>query len=67
MATLKIDKEELRVSDAVVVRMTERLCRLGNDARRAAFAERARKRLNAGQRGRNDIATVIVADHSAKS
>ena len=66
MATLKIDEEELRVSDAVVVRMTERLWRLGNDPRRAAFAERARKRLSAGQRGQNDIATVIVADHSAR-
>jgi hypothetical protein len=66
MATLKIDDEEVRVSDAVVVRMTERLWRLGSDSRRAAFAERARKRLSAGERGANDIATVIVADHSAR-
>jgi hypothetical protein len=66
MPTLKIDEEEVRVSNAVVVRITERLWRLGNDSRRAAFAERARKRLSAGKRGRNDVATVIVADHSAK-
>ena len=64
MATLKIDKEEVRVSDAVVIRMTERMWKLGNDQRRAAFVERARKRINAGGRGRNDIAVVIIADHS---
>ena len=67
MATLKIDKEEVRVSDAVVIRMTERMWKLGNDQRRAAFVERARKRINAGGRGRNDIAVVIIADHSASA
>ena len=64
MATLKIDKEEVRVSDAVVIRMTERMWKLGNDQRRAAFVERARKRINDGGRGKNDIAVVIIADHS---
>ena len=67
MAILKIDKEEVRVSDAVVIRMTERLWKLGNDQRRAAFVERARKRINAGRRGRNDIAVVIIADHPANA
>ncbi len=66
MATLKIDKEEVHVSDAVVTRMVERMWKLGNDQRRAAYVERARERINAGQRGTNDLAVVIVADHSAK-
>jgi hypothetical protein len=64
MATLKIDDEEVRVSNVLVIRMAERMGRLGNDQRRAAFAERARKRVSAGQRGKNDIATIIVADHA---
>jgi hypothetical protein len=64
MATLKIDDEEVRVSNALVIRMAERMGRLGSDQRRTAFAERARKRVSAGQRGKNDIATIIVADHA---
>jgi len=67
MATLKIDDEEVRVPDAVVFRMAERIWKLGNDQRRAAFVERARKRITAGQRGQNDIATIIVADHAETS
>jgi hypothetical protein len=63
MATLKIDEEEVHVSDAVVFRMAERIWKLGNDQRRAAFVERARKRITAGQRRINDIATIVVADH----
>ncbi|HXP77124.1 MAG TPA: hypothetical protein VN823_23510 [Stellaceae bacterium] len=65
MATLKIENEEVRVSDALVIRMAERMWKLGTDARRAAYAERARKRLNAGGRGKNDVAVAIVADHRA--
>ena len=64
MATLKIDDEEIRVSDRLVIRMAERMGRLGSDQRRGAFAERARKRVSAGKRGKNDIATIIVADHA---
>jgi len=64
MATLKTDKEELRVSDVLVTRMTQRMWKLGTDARRAAYADRARKRITAGHRSNNDIATIIVADHA---
>jgi len=67
MATLKIDEEEVHVSDATVLRMAERIWKLGNDQRRAAFVERARKRITAGQRGKNDVATIVVADHAEKS
>jgi hypothetical protein len=63
MATLKIDNDEVRVSDALVIRMADRLWRLGSAARRAAYAERARKRLAAGRRGKSDVAVVILADH----
>jgi hypothetical protein len=65
MATLKIEDEEVRVPDALVIRIAERMWKLGSDARRAAHAERARKRLKGGGRGKNDIAVVIVADHRA--
>jgi hypothetical protein len=65
MATLKIENEEVRISNAVVDRIMSRLWRLGSDARRKAFIERARKRLTDGHRGANDIATVIIADHAA--
>ena len=65
MATLKIENEEVRVPDALVIRMAQRMWKLGTDARRAAYAERARKRLNGGGRGKNDVAVVIVADHRA--
>jgi hypothetical protein len=64
MAGLKLKGEEIHVSDALVVRMAERLWKLGTDERRANCAERARKRLEAGQRRKNDIAVVIVADHA---
>ena len=64
MATLKIDNEDLRVPDVLVTRMTQRMWKLGTNARRAAYAERARKRLTAGHRGKNDITTIIVADFS---
>ena len=63
MAMLKIDDEEVRVSNMLVIRMAERMWKLGSDQRRAAFAERARARLQAGHRGKNDVAAVILADH----
>ncbi len=65
VATLKIENDEVRVSDTVVNRIVCRMWRLGSDERRAAYAERARKRITAGHRSRNDIAIVIIADHSA--
>lgn len=65
MATLKIENEEVRVPEALVIRMAQRMWKLGTDARRAAYAERARKRVNGGGRGKNDVAVVIVADHRA--
>ncbi len=64
MATLKTGKEEIRVSDVLVTRMTHRMWKLGSDARRAAYADRARKRITAGHPSKNDIATIIVADHT---
>jgi hypothetical protein len=63
MATLKIDSDEIRVSDSLVIRMAERMWKLGTEVRRAAYAERARKRVTAGRRGKNDVAVIIVADH----
>ena len=63
MPTLKIDDEEIRVSRALVIRVAERMWKLGSDPRRAAFTERARARLQAGHRGKNDVAAVILADH----
>jgi len=63
MATLKIDGDEIHVSDSLVIRMAERMWKLGTEERRAAYVERARKRLTAGQRRKNDVAAIIVADH----
>ena len=64
MATLDIDKEEKRVSDALVTRMTHPMWKLGSVGRRAAYIERARKRVTAGHRSKSDIAAIIVADHA---
>ena len=61
MPTLKTKKGEIKVPTALVIRMADRLHRLGNAARREHYVARARKRLEAGHTGRNDAAVVLAA------
>ena len=61
MPTLKAKKGEIKVPTALVIRMADRLHRLGSATRRENYVARARKRLEAGHTGRNDAAVVLAA------
>ena len=61
MATLKLKKGEIKVPELLVIRMADRLHRLGNATRRENYIARARKRPEAGHRGKNDAAVVLAA------
>ena len=61
MPTLKTKKAEMKVPMSLVVRMADRLHRLGNATRRESYVARARKRLEAGHPGKNDAAVVLAA------
>jgi hypothetical protein len=61
MPTLKLKKGEFIVPKALVVRMTDRVYRLGSTTRRENYVARARKRLEAGHPGKNDAAIVLAA------
>jgi hypothetical protein len=60
MPALSIGAQTASVSSIQVARMADRMWRLHPLARRAAYAERARSRLNAGQRRRADVAVVLA-------
>jgi hypothetical protein len=53
-------KGEIKVPRSLVIRMADRLRRLGATWRENYIA-RARKRLEAGQPGKNDAAVVLAA------
>lgn len=60
MPTLKLKKGEIKVPKSLVIRMADRMHRLGNATRRENYVARARKRLEAGHPGKNDAAVVLA-------
>jgi hypothetical protein len=60
MPKLKLKDTEIKVSRSLVVRMADRIWKLGK-ARREGYVARAKKRLEAGGKGRNDAAAVLAA------
>jgi len=54
-------KGEIKVPRSLVIRMADRPHRLGSATRRENYIARARKRLEAGQSGKNDAAVVLAA------
>ena len=58
--TLKLKKGEIKVPRSLVIRMADRMHKLGNAMRRENYVARARKRLEAGYPGKND-AVVLAA------
>ena len=61
MPTLTTDSgEEITVPVRLIVRMADRLHRLG-PARREAYVEKRRRRLAAGGGSRNDAALILAA------
>ena len=61
MPTLKLKKGEIQVPQRLVIRMAERLCKLGNPTRRQHYIERARKRLEGEHPRKSDAAAVLAA------
>jgi len=60
MPTLKVTDTEFKVPTVLVVRMADRMWKLGK-SRREGYVARAKKRLEAGGKGRNDAASVLAA------
>jgi hypothetical protein len=61
MLTLNTKHGEIQVSAARVGRMADRMHKLGGEGRRKNYADKARKRLEAGPPNKNDVAIVIAA------
>jgi hypothetical protein len=61
MPTLKLKKGEINVPKSLVIRIADRMHKLGNATRRENYIARARKRLEAGHPGKNDAAVVLAA------
>jgi hypothetical protein len=61
MPKLKIRNSEMMVSTSLVIRMAERMHKLGSAARREGYVARARQRLEAGHFHKNDAAIVLAA------
>jgi len=61
MPTLKLKKGEIKVPKSLVIRMADRMHRLGSATMRERYIARARKRLEGGHPGKNDAATVLAA------
>jgi len=61
MPTLKLKKGGIKVPKCLVIRMADRMQRLGSVTRRENYVARARKRLDAGHPGKNDAAVVLAA------
>ena len=53
MPTLKLKKGEIKVPKSLVIRMADRMHKLGSATRRENYVARARKRLEAGYPGKN--------------
>jgi hypothetical protein len=62
---LKTKDGEIEVSVGRIARMADRMHRLGGEGRAKNYAEKARKRLEAGPARRTDAAIVIAAGISA--
>jgi hypothetical protein len=60
MPTLKLKNAEIKVPRALVVRMADRIWKLGKP-RREDYVAPAKKRLDAGGKGGNDAAAVLAA------
>ena len=60
MPTLKLKKGEIKVPGRLVIRMADRMHRLGA-TQRENYIARGRKRLEAGHPGKNDAAVVLAA------
>ena len=61
MATLKTKEGDIEVSAERVARMAHRMFQLGGAGRSKNYAEKARKRIEAGPVRKDDVATVIAA------
>jgi hypothetical protein len=61
MAKLKTKDGEIEVSVARVARMADRMFRIIGEGRRQNYADRARKRIEAGPVRKDDVALVIAA------
>lgn len=61
MPTLTTEHSEISVHHRQVTRMADRLWRLGSSKRRAAYVEKARRRLAVGP-ARHSDAAIILAD-----
>ena len=61
MPTLKTKHGEIQVSAARVGRMADRMHRLGGEGRSQNYAEKARKRIEAGPVRKDDAAIAIAA------
>jgi hypothetical protein len=61
MPKLKVKKEEIHVSVAMVARMADRMFRLQGEGRRKNYLEKARKRLEKGPARKFDAAIVLAA------
>ena len=61
MPTMKTKDGELEVSTARIVRMADRLHKLGGAGRRENYIKKARERLKAGPCRRSDAAIVLAA------
>ena len=61
MATLKTKDGAIEVSAERVARMADRMFRIRGDGRRQNYADRARKRLEAGPARKGDVAIVVAA------
>jgi hypothetical protein len=61
MPTLTLKKGEIKVPANLVIRMADRMHKLGSAEQREARVARARERLEAGHLHRNDAAIVLAA------
>jgi hypothetical protein len=61
MPKLKTKNGEIEVSAARIARMADRMFRIRGEGRRQNYAERARKRIEKGPSGKDDVALVIAA------
>jgi hypothetical protein len=61
MPTLRTKDGEIEVSAERIARMAHRMFLLGGEGRSKNYAEKARKRVEAGLVRKDDVATVIAA------
>jgi len=60
MPTLKLKKGKIKVPKSLVIRMADRMHKLGNATRRENYIARARKHLERGRLRKNDAAAVLA-------